>query len=213
MAGQGSDDDRRTVDLAGFPAEPPDPEAFAEEPQTVLDDTHLAAELDLTPGPLSAAHVFTPAAMPTVPGSAQAVTADRERGAEPRTHTEAIAPPDSVHQLPTQQIATARRASTLSKPSAATTTTSPVDAMRFDEIARTRIFLKIVLALCAGGIIVALSTGGDPVAKLVVLIGSIAASLGSLVLLAITRDPTRYDPRKLVLPALPFVFGSMACVY
>jgi serine/threonine protein kinase len=79
--------------------------------------------------------------------------------------------------------------------------------MKLDEIARTRVFLKTVFVLTAGGIIVALSTGGDPVAEVVVLVGSIAASLGSLVLLVVTRDPDRYDPRKLVLPALPIVFG------
>jgi serine/threonine-protein kinase len=64
-----------------------------------------------------------------------------------------------------------------------------------------------------GGIIVALSTGGDPVAKVVVLVGSGAAALGAFFLLIVTRDPAHYDPRKLVVPALPIVFGSMSGVY
>jgi hypothetical protein len=244
VAGQGSDDDRQTVDLAAFAAQPPDPDAFAEDPQTVLDDTHLGADLDVTPGPITAPHVLIPGSMladpvpapgrapsllPTAPApaanpvrvasaftttpSAQALTADLDRGADPRTQTEVIPRPDPVHQLPTQQIATRRASSSVSKPSASTTTTSPVDAMRFDEIARTRIFLKIVLALCAGGIIVALSTGGDPVAKLVVLIGSIGSALSSLVVLVMLRDAASYDQRKLLLPGLPIVFGSMAGVY
>src|SRR5262249_30022891 len=89
----------------------------------------------------------------------------------------------------------------------------PIDAMKLDEIARTRFFLKIVLALCAGGLIVAVSTGGDPVAKVVVLVGSIASALSSFAVLALTRDVATYDQRKLLLPGLPIVFGSMAGVY
>jgi eukaryotic-like serine/threonine-protein kinase len=203
VAGHGSDDDRSTVDLA---ASPPDPEAFAEDPKTVLDDTHALAELDaIAPAP-------RPAGLDAA-GPPPDLDLDQgtEPGSEPRTHTEVIPAPDPVHQLPTQQIAPRRAATSLSK--ASTTTTSPVDAMKFDEIARTRIFLKIVLALCAGGIIVAVSTGGDPVAKVVVLVGSIASALSSLAVLVIMRDAATYDQRKLLLPGLPIVFGSMAGVY
>src|SRR6185503_12772096 len=214
VAGQGSDDDRQTVDLAAFAAEPPDPEAFAEDPQTVLDDTHLAAELDLTPGPIAAASILTPAPIAIEPATAPILPPATLPTAPAIARPDADRGPDPVHQLPTQQIPTARRASSsMSKHSASTTTTSPVDAMKFDEIARTRIFLKIVLALCTGGIIVAISTGGDHVAKLVVLIGSIGSALSSLVVLAMLRDVAGYDQRKLLLPGLPIVFGSMAGVY
>jgi serine/threonine-protein kinase len=214
VAGQGSDDDRQTVDLAAFAAEPPDPEAFAEDPQTVLDDTHLAAELDLTPGPIAAASILTPAPIAIEPATAPILAPATLPTAPAIARPDPDRGPDPVHQLPTQQIPSARRASSsMSKHSASITTTSPVDAMKFDEIARTRIFLKIVLALCAGGIIVALSTGGDPVAKLVVLIGSIGSALSSLVVLVMLRDVAGYDQRKLLLPGLPIVFGSMAGVY
>jgi serine/threonine-protein kinase len=122
---------------------------------------------------------------------------------------------DPIHVLPTQQLAAPRRASSeLSKLSvSATAATSPVDAMKIDELARTRVFLKVVFALTGGGIIVVLSTGGDHLAKLVVIAGSIAAALAAALTFAITRDPATYDPRKLLIPALPIVFGSMSGVY
>ena len=44
--------------------------------------------------------------------------------------------------------------------------------MRLDEIERTRVFLRFVFALCVGGIIVALITGGDAIAQVVVIVGS-----------------------------------------
>jgi serine/threonine-protein kinase len=189
VAERGTDDDRRTVDLGSLPPDTLDASGFAEDPKTVIDDTE---SLEAEPG--------------------------RGAGPEPEPvseiDTDAIAAPDPVHDLPTQQLSAPPRASSsLSKTPGSATTGSPVDAMKFDEIARTRIFLKVVLALTVGGIIVALSTGGDPVAKVVVLIGSLAAALGAAVLLVVLRDPASYDQKKLVLPGLPIVFGSMAGVY
>jgi tRNA A-37 threonylcarbamoyl transferase component Bud32 len=215
-----SDDDRATVDLGSPP--PPDPEDFAEEPKTVIDDSQsLGGESDsLRDTPVNAA--LYPAAPPepyTARPPDPVYPADPHAGHYPDvlaedSQTEAVPVPDPVHHLPTQQLSAPRRTATsLSKLSASATATSPVDAMKLDESARTRIFLKVVLALCAGGIIVAISTGGDPVAKVVVLVGSIASALGSLYALAITRDAASYDPTKLILPGLPIVFGSMAGVY
>ena len=183
------DDDRRTVEVA---VRPPDPEEFGDDLQTVLEDGRAMA----APGPETAAAA-------ELDGSTDA---DAAGGV----------PVDPIHVLPTQQISAPRRGqSSVSKaaPSTSGATASPVEAMKFDEIARTRVFLKVVLAITAGGVIVALSTDGDPVAKRVVLVGSIAAALGALAILVMTRDPAAYDPRRLVLPALPIVFGSMAGVY
>jgi eukaryotic-like serine/threonine-protein kinase len=187
VAGQGPDDERPAVDLRSLP---PDADGFAEEPKTVLDGAYsLGAELDAGTDPQDEADL----------------------GAPP-TPTELLALPDPVHQLPTQQLSAPRRASaSVSKASA--TTSSPVDAMKLDELARTRIFVKVVLALTIGGIIVAVSTGGDPTARIVVLIGSIGSALAALFVLAITRDVAAYDQRKLIIPALVIVFGSMAGVY
>jgi serine/threonine-protein kinase len=188
VAERGTSHDRPTVDLD---LRPPSAEEFAEDPKTVLDDTD---SLDA-----DAARDF---GLPPEPGT------DRELGG-----FDAVPVFDPIHQLPTQQLSAPRRASTSLSKTPASTASSPVDAMKLDEVARTRIFLKVVLAITAGGIIVALSTAGDPVAKVVVLIGSVAAAVATLVVLAMTRDPAAYDPRKLVLPALAIVFGSMSGVY
>ena len=221
MAERGIEDDRRTVDLG---PRLPNAEEFAEDPRTVIDEARSldgpgdAASLDAMTGDATTGDAMTGDA-----GSARAATGDGVPRAVSDHDTSATAadeladavPADPIHVLPTQQIsAPPRRASTsLSKVSASATATSPIDAMKFDEIARTRVFLKFAFALTAGGIILVLSTGGDEVAKIVVLIGSVAAALGAVVAYALVRDPATYDPRKLIIPALPIVFGSMSGVY
>jgi len=186
VARRGPPDDLRTVEV---PVQPSNLEDFAEAPRTVIDDAR-AFELP------------EPASLAAEPGATDA-------------SVDPAAPVDPIHGLPTQQISALRRASTsVSKASASVTaTTSPVEAMKLDEVARTRVFLHTVFALCAGGIIVAVSTAGDHVAKVVVLVGSVGAALGALVVLGLTRDPARYEPSRLVVPALLIVFGSMSGVY
>src|ERR1051325_5040867 len=168
VAERGIHDDRRTVDLG---PRPPNAEEFAEEPRTVLDE---ARSLD---------GAGDAASLDTVTGDAvPRAASDHDTSAMAADAIAEAVPADPIHVLPTQQIsAPPRRASTsLSKVSASATATSPVDAMKLDEIARTRVFLKFAFALTAGGIILVLSTGGDEVAKIVVLIGSVAAALGAV---------------------------------
>jgi len=247
VAESGSNDDRPTVDLSTLGRTLPDPEEFAEEPRTVIDDARsLGGDLeslssgalvreptsDMTgestgeptdppigapfhrpPGGFGPADGFGgPPAGFGVPPDGFAAPADGF-GAPPDAPFDP-AGADALHHLPTQQLgAPPRAAISLSKPSASSTTSSPVDAMKFDEIVRTRIFLKIVFALTAGGIIVALSTTGDHLAKVVVLVGSIAAAVSSAALLVVLRNAARYEPRMLVAAALPIAFGSMSGVY
>jgi eukaryotic-like serine/threonine-protein kinase len=125
-------------------------------------------------------------------------------------------PPDMVHALPTQQLAgRPKRGSQGGTPSLTrhTTTASPVEAMRLDELERTRVFLKVVLGMCVGGIIVALSSTGDAIARDVVIVGTLGAVIGTVWLLFVTRDPARYDTRIFLIPGPLIVFGSMAGVY
>ena len=215
-------------------AVPPDNE-FADDPRTVLDgaanreaDSLAGQPLDSlgntpstlgdtpvgdTPGALERARDGVGDTQDSFDDRAPVREQTRELTLQPGAPGHA-AGLDPVHNLPTQQLGAPPRASTsLSKASASASTASPVDAMKFDEIARTRIFLKVAIAVIVGGIIVALSTGGDPVAKIVVLVGSGAAALGAFFVLILTRDPATYDPRRLVAPALPIVFGSMSGVY
>jgi eukaryotic-like serine/threonine-protein kinase len=183
---RGTHDDLRTVEVA---VQPPNAEDFAEAPRTVIEDARAFDVPDPAPPPAAE------------PGS--------DGPADP------AASADPIHGLPTQQIGVPRRASTsVTRLSAsATATASPVEVMKLDEVARTRVFLQTVFALCAGGIIVVVSTAGDHVAKVVVLVGSVGAALGALVVLGLTRDPARYQPSRLVVPALLIVFGSMSGVY
>ena len=121
---------------------------------------------------------------------------------------------DLVHSLPTQQLAARRPGSgTMTKASESRTAASPAEAMRHDEVERMRLFLKVAIAMCVGGTIISLSSTGDAIAQGVVVGGSVAAALGSLWILALTRDAANYDARKVVLPALPIVFGAMTGVY
>jgi serine/threonine-protein kinase len=131
---------------------------------------------------------------------------------------ETAAPTATVHGLPTQQIPLRGKRPTsgttsLTKVSGSGSTASPLEAMRLDEFERSRIFVRVVLFLCIGGAIVALVTDGDPVARIVVLLGTALAMLGSLGLLATTRDPAKYESAKMLHYGLPIVCGSMSGVY
>jgi serine/threonine-protein kinase len=125
---------------------------------------------------------------------------------------------DSVHGLPTQQLPLRGKRQTgattsLTKMSGSGSTTSPLEAMRHDEFERSRIFVRVVMFLCIGGAIVALATDGDAIARNVVLVGTALSLIGSLGLVALTRDASKYDPSKVLACALPIVAGSMSGVY
>jgi serine/threonine-protein kinase len=129
---------------------------------------------------------------------------------EPIDPTEPLGP-DQVHVLPTQQLPR-RRASTNSL-TRYSTTTSPVEAMRLDEIARTRVFLKVALFTSVAGAIAAMVTSGDPIAFWVVIGGCIVTAVGAAMMLAVTADPSRYSPRTILPSALVIAVGAFAGVY
>ena len=56
--------------------------------------------------------------------------------------------PTPVHALPTQQLPSARKAEPTRTRREYSTATSPVEAMRLEEIARTQIFLKVAILTC-----------------------------------------------------------------
>ena len=114
---------------------------------------------------------------------------------------------DPVHHLPTQQLP-GKRTGSVTRLSESRTTASPVEAMRLDEIERTQVFLRVALALCIGGAVVALLTGGDVVAQRVVVIGSGLGALGAVWILMIIRDLAAYEQHQVVVPAAMLVAGS-----
>ncbi len=70
--------------------------------------------------------------------------------------------------------------------------TTPVEAMRQEEVARTHMFVKIALAIVAAIAVALPFLSGDPTAKTVVAVALVPAALASIWLLVKTRDPTAY---------------------
>jgi serine/threonine-protein kinase len=123
--------------------------------------------------------------------------------------------PDPVHALPTQQLPARRRRATTESSHATkySSATSPADAMRLEEIARTQIFLKVAIITSVAGVLVAFVTAGDPIGFRVVMTGCIVTSLGALWMLRNVSDPALYSPRKILPPALVIAFGAFGGVY
>jgi len=127
------------------------------------------------------------------------------------------APGGDVHQLPTQQIQLrTKHPSSSATPSLTRhtqTSSSPVEAMRQDEVTRTRIFLKVAIATCFAGVIVALITGGDPIAFRIICASCVVNVFGAVWLLHLARDVQTYTPRKALVPAMLIAFGAFGGVY
>ncbi|MBL9014443.1 MAG: hypothetical protein JNL83_09710, partial [Myxococcales bacterium] len=161
MGARPFDDDRPTVDLG--------PQNL-EDPTEILESEADDADVD----PTTSHHGALPAN-----GTPATVETD-----EPGTLQQDYPgkPVDPVHQLPTQQLPQklAKRGGTsVTRLSESRTTTSPVEAMRIDEIERTRVFLRVAFLLSIGGAIIALLTGGDVIAQRVVVGGSAIGALGA----------------------------------
>jgi hypothetical protein len=119
--------------------------------------------------------------------------------------------PGDLHALPTQQIA--RKAAADSHATRYSTASSPVEAMRLEEIERTQIFLKVAMITCFAGVGIALATGGDPIAFRVVMAGCIITMLGALWMFTKVRDPATFSHRQMIAPALVVAFGAFGGVY
>jgi serine/threonine-protein kinase len=120
-----------------------------------------------------------------------------------------VSPVNPVHAMQTQQLP--RR--TTNESTKYSTATSPVEAMRLEELARTQIFLKVAIVTCLLGAGLALATGGDPIAFRVVMAGCIITTLGCLWMLTVVRDPARFTPTRVVPPALVIALGAFGGVY
>ncbi|MDQ3366289.1 MAG: protein kinase [Myxococcota bacterium] len=132
--------------------------------------------------------------------------------------TRTIQAPASVHALPTQQLPLRSKrpsghSSSLTKLSGTSAASSPIDAMRHDEIERTRVFLKVAIVTAVGGVILAWLTSGDPLARWAVIIGSALVNVGAAWILVLTRDPARYTSRKIVPGVMLIAMGAMGGLY
>ena len=195
MGARPFDDDRPTVDLG--------PQQL-EDPTEILESEADDADVD----PTTSHHGALP------PNGTPATVETDEPGTIQQHYPGK--PVDPVHQLPTQQLPQklAKRGGTsVTKLSESRTTTSPTEAMRIDEIERTRVFLRVAFLLSIGGAVIALLTGGDVIAQRVVVGGSAIGALGAAWILLQLKDDAKYDQKKLVLPGLALVIGSMCGVY
>ena len=156
---------------------------------------------------------------PTVDLGPRALAEARDDLDAPSDETATAVPQvhDEVHVLPTQMLAPQGKklatGGSFLLNTKSSTTTSPVETMRMEEVARTRVFLLVALFLCLGGIIIALTSHGDEAARNVVIVGSVVAMLAAGWMLWVTSDPAQYTPRRMIGPGIAIVFGSMAGVY
>jgi serine/threonine-protein kinase len=126
---------------------------------------------------------------------------------------EDLGPPDPVHALPTQALPARKKAPTDSHHTKYTTTTSPAEAMRLDEIARSKVFLRVAILTCVAGVLVALITNGDPLALRVVCAGCAITMVGSVWMLQAVRDPAKFSSRRIIGPAVVIAIGAFGGVY
>ncbi len=126
------------------------------------------------------------------------------------TRTLTPAPGASVHAMPTQQLP--RRTANESQ-TKYSTATSPVEAMRLEELARTQIFLKVAIITCFAGAGVAFATQGDPIAFRVIMAGCIVVTIGALWMLSVVRNPTTFSHARAVPPALVIGLGAFGGIY
>ena len=125
--------------------------------------------------------------------------------------TRTIKPDASVHQLDTHPLER-KRPQTDSQTKYSTSSASPTEAMRLEEIARARVFLKVVVVTSISGLIAALATRGDRVAELVQMSGCMLTLAGALWMLRAV-DPERYSAKEMLGPALVITFGAFGGVY
>src|SRR5690606_31431827 len=140
-------------------------------------------------------------------GTQHAATQTQHTPSHNTPHTPA---PDVVHGMRTQRLP--RRKSQTDSHHTKYSTTSPVQAMRLEEIARTQIFLKVAIVTCVAGVLAALITGGDPVAFNVVMAGCIVTVGGALWMYTVVRDPN-FSPLAIALPAFVIGVGAFGGVY
>jgi eukaryotic-like serine/threonine-protein kinase len=119
--------------------------------------------------------------------------------------------PNAIHAQPTQQLPSRGRNQTES--SRFSTTTSPSEAMRLEELSRSEIFLRIAIVTAVAGLIVAMLTDGDPIAFRLLALGCGVNVLGAIWMLRIVRRPTTYSGRKILPPALVIALGAFGGVY
>ena len=96
---------------------------------------------------------------------------------------------------------------------ATTTVATPVDALRGEELVRTRMFVRIALVIVTGAAVAVWIAGGDPIARIVVAIGCGVVALTGVWFLATTRAPENFTVRRLTIGAAMGALGTFGGTY
>jgi eukaryotic-like serine/threonine-protein kinase len=119
-----------------------------------------------------------------------------------------------VHNQPTQQLPASRGLPP--GPEGDTrysTATSPIEAMRLEEVERTRVFLKFALGIVLAAVIAVWLAGGDRIAQLVVTGGCIVVAITATWMIVAFRYQTGFTTERLTIGAIVIAIGAFGGVY
>ena len=97
--------------------------------------------------------------------------------------------------------------------SLASAVNAPAAALRVEEIERTRVFLKIAIGTVVCATAAALVAGGDPSAKLVLILSCLLVAVSAGIMLALTRDRAGYTDLRALVVAMLIAAGANGSIY
>jgi serine/threonine-protein kinase len=140
-----------------------------------------------------------------------AAPAARKRKSGSMAAVEAI---KSVHSAATQQLPVVKVPGvTTDETSIKSTASTPLEALRLDEVGRTRAFLRICMMIVVSVLVALQVIDGDPVAKRLVYAGCALAAATMGWLLWEIRDPAGYHIRKVTVVGYSLIVASYMGVY
>ncbi|MCE9580461.1 MAG: protein kinase [Deltaproteobacteria bacterium] len=173
-----------------------------EQPDVADGDDERDAPDELTPPAAPAARRRVDSISPSIDTTA------------PSVDTQPPSVDTAVHRQPTQQLPASRGLPpSPDADSRHTTASSPLEAMRNEEVVRTRGFLKMCIFIVVAAIAAVFISGGDPIAQAAVVIGSVIVALTAGVMLRLFRDLAGYTPRRITIGATIIAFGAYGGVY
>ena len=124
-------------------------------------------------------------------------------------------PGETTSTPPTQQLPGGRVAPLGTEDAATrlTTATTPIAALRIEEVARTHMFLRFALLIITSIAISLCFLGGDPVARKIVHISLIPAALASVWLFFKTRDVANYSASDATIVAVVLGISAYSGVF
>jgi len=171
-----------------------------------------ADEQDLADEDDTVAHDDDPPTPPAAPAARR--RAEESLSGASHSGVSAAASASGVHNQPTQQLPASRGLPPgPDADSKHTTATSPIEAMRMEEVERTRVFLRVSIAIVLAALLGVFIAGGDPIAQLVVSGGCALVVVTSIWLLVVLRDAANYSQDRITLGSSIIAVGAFGGVY